>query len=105
MNAKISVLEKSTINANKFTFTQVKILGTLLDLGNVLSDCIMGSYSIRSLDLWTQKESEFKLPKNWNYTKAKELFLFTIRKIKTDIIEDVKRKSKTVSVFPYFSRV
>lgn len=78
----------------------MKIVGTLLDLGSVLSDCIMGSYSIKSLDLWTQKESEFKLPKNWDYSKAKELFLFTIRKIKTDIVEDVKCKSKTVREIP-----
>ncbi|XP_065211361.1 proteasome adapter and scaffold protein ECM29 [Planococcus citri] len=72
-----------------------KIIGTLLDFGDVLSDCIMGSYSIRSLDLWNHKESEFKLPKNWNHAKAKELFLFTVRKIKSDMVEDTKCKSKT----------
>lgn len=56
----------------------------------------MGSYSIRTMDLWTQKETEYKLQKNWDHSRAKELFLFTIRKIKDDIVEDEKSKSKLV---------
>lgn len=70
----------------------------LLDLGNVISDCILGSYSVRGIDLWVQTEVEYKLSKTWDPAKEQELFLFTFDKITNELISDKKYKSKTVSI-------
>ncbi|XKL61608.1 hypothetical protein PGB90_001441 [Kerria lacca] len=75
-----------------------KEIGMLLDLGNVISDCILGSYSVRGIDLWVQTEVEYKLSKTWDPAKEQELFLFTFDKITNELISDKKYKSKTAAV-------
>lgn len=73
-----------------------------MDLGNVLSDCIMGSFSVRAIDLWKEREVDYKLPEAWDYSKSKELFLFTYNKISNELVSSDKSKSKTVSAHLLF---
>lgn len=75
---------------------------TSLLLGDVIADCVMGRYSVHLIDLWTQKEADFRpvAGNGGDFARERELFLFAFRKIADDVIWNEKCKSKTVRIDP-----
>lgn len=67
-----------------------------MDIGSMLSDCVMGSFSVHVVDLWTERETDYDLPKTLDFSKEKELFLFTYNKISNELVCNEKSKSKMV---------